>query len=39
MWLNRDVQWDLVTERLRNAYTLVAPKKLRVLLEAAEPPA
>jgi hypothetical protein len=33
VWLDRDVDWIELAELLRDAYRLVAPKRLRALLE------
>jgi predicted DNA-binding protein (MmcQ/YjbR family) len=33
VWLDRRVRWGEVAELLRDAYSLVAPKRLRAQLE------
>jgi predicted DNA-binding protein (MmcQ/YjbR family) len=38
VYLDRNVDWDELAELLRDGYRLIAPKKLRVALDAPAPP-
>jgi hypothetical protein len=38
VWLDRDVDWAELAELLRDAYRMVAPRRLRTLLEAGQDP-